>query len=79
MLLISGEFGKLVLVANLVAWPVAYFLMQRWLASFAYRIDMSAWVFVAAALGAFAIACLTVGSVAARAASTKPINALRYE
>ncbi len=79
VLLISGEFGKLVLVANLVAWPVAYFLMQRWLASFAYRIDMSVWVFVASAVCAFMIACLTVGSVAARAASTKPINALRYE
>jgi putative ABC transport system permease protein len=79
VLLISGEFGKLVLVANLVAWPVAYFLMQRWLASFAYRIDMGVGVFVAAALCAFAIACITVGSVAARAASTKPIKALRYE
>jgi putative ABC transport system permease protein len=79
VLMISGEFGKLVLVANLVAWPVAYFLMQRWLASFAYRVDMSVWVFVAAALCAFVIACLTVGSVAARAASAKPINALRYE
>ena len=79
VLLVAGEFGKLVLVANLVAWPVAYFLMQRWLASFAYRIDMSAWVFVAAALCAFVIACVTVGSVAARAASTKPIHALRCE
>ncbi len=79
VLLISGEFGKLVLIANLVAWPAAYFLMQRWLASFAYRIDMSVWVFVASAVCAFVIACVTVGSVAARAASTKPINALRYE
>jgi putative ABC transport system permease protein len=79
VLLISGEFGKLVLVANLVAWPLAYFLMQRWLASFAYRIDMSLWVFVASALGAFLIAYVTVGSVAARAATRKPINALRYE
>jgi putative ABC transport system permease protein len=79
VLLISGEFGKLVLVANLIAWPAAYFLMQRWLASFAYRIDMSLWLFVAAAACAFVIACVTVGSVAARAASAKPINALRYE
>jgi putative ABC transport system permease protein len=79
VLLLSGEFGKLVLVANLIAWPVAYFLMQRWLSSFAYRIDLSVWVFVASALCAFVIACATVGSVAARAATTKPINALRYE
>ena len=53
--------------------------MQRWLASFAYRIDMGVWVFVASALCAFVIACVTVGSVAARAAGAKPINALRYE
>jgi putative ABC transport system permease protein len=79
VILLSGEFGRLVLVANVVAWPVAYFFMQRWLSSFAYRIDMSPWTFVASAAAAFAIACLTVGSVAARAATTKPINALRYE
>jgi putative ABC transport system permease protein len=79
VLLLSSEFGKLVLVANVIAWPAAYFLMQRWLASFAYRIDMSVWVYVASALCAFVIAYLTVGSVAARAAAAKPISALRYE
>jgi putative ABC transport system permease protein len=79
VLLFSAEFGKLVLVANLLAWPISYFLMQSWLASFAYRIGLSVWVFVGAALAALAIATLTVGSVAARAASVKPVHALRYE
>jgi putative ABC transport system permease protein len=79
VLMFCGEFGRLVLVANLVAWPVAYLLMQRWLAGFAYRVDLSAWVFVGSGLAALTIACLTVGAVAGRAASTKPVNALRYE
>jgi putative ABC transport system permease protein len=53
--------------------------MQRWLESFAYRIDMSVLVFAGATLAALAVAWLTVGGVAARAASAKPIKALRYE
>jgi putative ABC transport system permease protein len=77
--LFTAEFSKLVLLANVVAWPIAYFVMQRWLASFAYRIDIGPLVFIGSALVAFAIACLTVGAVAARAANTKPIRALRYE
>jgi putative ABC transport system permease protein len=77
--LFTGEFGKLVLVANLIAWPVAYFLMQRWLENFAYRIDINAFVFVGAGLAALAAASLTVGAVAARAARTKPGMSLRYE
>jgi putative ABC transport system permease protein len=68
-----------VLLANLVAWPVAYFVMQRWLSGFAYRIDLGIWVFVGSALVALAVALLTVGAVAARAASVKPLNSLRYE
>lgn len=77
--LFTAEFNKLVLLANLIAWPLAYFAMQRWLAEFAYRIDMSLFVFAAGALVALVIAWVTVGAVAARAASTKPIEALRYE
>jgi putative ABC transport system permease protein len=79
VLMFCGEFGRLVLVANLVAWPVAYLLMQRWLSSFAYRVEMSPWIYFASALAALVIACITVGGVAARAASTKPARALRYE
>jgi putative ABC transport system permease protein len=76
---LSGEFGRLVLAANLVAWPAAYFLMQRWLSSFAYRVDMPLWVYFASAIVALVIAWLTVGVIAVRAASAKPIRALRYE
>jgi putative ABC transport system permease protein len=77
--LFTGEFSKLVLLANLAAWPVAYFVMQRWLAGFAYRVDLGPAVFLGSGLVALAVALLTVGGVAARAAGAKPLNALRYE
>jgi putative ABC transport system permease protein len=77
--LFTGEFSRLVLLANLIAWPAAYFLMERWLANFAYRIDMSVLVFAGSALFAFVVALLTVGLVSARAASVNPAYSLRYE
>jgi putative ABC transport system permease protein len=77
--LFTGEFSKLVLLANVIAWPAAYFLMDEWLANFAYRIDMSVLVFAGSAVFALAIALLTVGIVSARAASVNPIHSLRYE
>jgi putative ABC transport system permease protein len=77
--LLTAEFGVLVVVANLIAWPIAYVLMQRWLAGFAYRIELGPFVFVASGLLALAIATLTVAAVATRAARAKPVTALRYE
>jgi putative ABC transport system permease protein len=77
--LFTTEFTKLVLLASLIAWPIAYFMLRRWLDTFAYRIDMSLLVFTGATLTALAVAWLTVGGVAARAAAAKPVNALRYE
>ncbi len=73
------EFGALVLIANLLAWPVAYLAMQRWLSGFAYRIELGPFVFVASGLLALAVAALTVAAVASRAARAKPLSALRYE
>ena len=77
--LFATEFGVLVLLANVVAWPVAYFAMQRWLAGFAYRIELGPFVFVASALLALLVAMLTVALVATRAARAKPVTTLRYE
>ena len=77
--LLTTEFGALVLVANLLAWPVAYFAMHRWLAGFAYRIELGPFVFVASAVLALAVAVLTVATVATRAARAKPVTTLRYE
>ena len=77
--LFAGEFGVLVLVANVIAWPLAYVAMQRWLQSFAYRIELGPAAFVGSGLAALAVAWLTVAAVAARAARAKPVGALRYE
>jgi putative ABC transport system permease protein len=77
--LFTGEFTRLVLLASVIAWPVSYWLMQTWLESFAYRIELGPLVFACATFAALAVAWITVGGVAARAASAKPIHALRYE
>jgi putative ABC transport system permease protein len=77
--LLTWELSKLVLLANLIAWPVAWFLMRRWLENFAYRIDLGPMVFLGAAVMALLVAWVTVGALAARAATSRPILALRYE
>ena len=77
--LLTKEFSKWVLAANIIAWPVAYYAMNKWLQGFAYRIGMEFLTFVLAAIVALAIALLTVSYQAVRAAKTDPVNSLRYE
>jgi putative ABC transport system permease protein len=77
--LLSKDFVKLVLVANLIAWPVAWYAMNRWLQDFAYRINISWWVFALAGGLALLIALLTVSAQAIKAALANPVEALRYE
>ena len=77
--LLTADFSKLVLLANVVAWPIALVLMQRWLADFAYRIVLSPTIFIASALVAFLVAWVTVASIGLRAASVKPMYSLRHE
>ena len=77
--LLSRDFIKLVLLACLVATPVAYVAMQRWLEVFAHRIDLSGWIFLLAGALALATALLTVSYQAIKAALTDPVKALRYE
>ena len=79
VLLLSKEFTRLVVVALVVAAPVAYFVMHHWLEDFAYRIDLSPWIFAVAGALALAIAWVTVSYQAVRAALTDPVKALRYE
>ena len=79
VVLLSMEFAKLVLVANLIAWPVAYFAVGDWLQNFAYRVDLTWWVFALGGLLALVIALSTVAYQAIKAALANPIEALRYE
>lgn len=77
--LLTREFSKLVLLANLIAWPVAWYFMSGWLEGFAYRISMGVGVFFFAGLLAWLIAALTVGGLAAVTANTNPTLSLRHE
>ncbi len=77
--LLSKDFVKLVLIGNLIAWPVAYFAMNKWLQAFAYRIDIGWSVFALAGGLALLVALLTVSTQAIKAALANPVKALRYE
>ena len=77
--LLSKDFLRLVLIGFVVASPLAYFGMSRWLESFAYRTEISGWIFLVAGLLALAIALLTVGYQAVRAALADPVKSMRYE
>ena len=79
VILLAREFIFLVLLANLIAWPTAYYLMRDWLSGFAYQTDLNVLPFVASAIMALIIAFGTVSMQAIRAARSNPIDALRYE
>jgi putative ABC transport system permease protein len=77
--LMSKDFLLLVGVANLVSWPVSYFIMNKWLQNFAYRIDLGIWIFALAAFLALFIALLTISFQTVKAATANPVDSLRYE
>jgi putative ABC transport system permease protein len=77
--LLLWQFGKPVLWANLVAWPVAGYLMNRWLQSFAYHAPLEPLLFIGAAAVTLVIAVLTVSAHSILVARAKPVTALRYE
>lgn len=77
--LLSKDFARLVLIASLIAFPVAWWSMNKWLQSFAYRINISWWVFIVAAAVAIIIAMITVSFQAIKAAIANPIKSLRME
>ena len=77
--LLLWQFTKPVLWANLIAWPLAFWVMDHWLHGFAYRVDLPAWLFLAAAAAAVLIAWLTVATHALLAARAVPAASLRYE
>ena len=77
--LLSKDFLKLVMVAIVLAIPVSWYFMTRWLEEFEYRISISWWVFVLAGILALAIALITVSYQAIRAAVVNPVNSLRNE
>jgi putative ABC transport system permease protein len=77
--MLSKDFIKLVAVSLVVAFPVAWWIMNEWLDNFAYRIDISVWVFVMAGVCALLIALITVSFQAIKAAVANPVKSLRTE
>ena len=79
VILLSKEFAKWVLIANVIAWPVAFYIMERWLDGFAHRTVIGIPTFIVAAILAFAISILTVSFQAFKAALSDPVKSLRYQ
>jgi putative ABC transport system permease protein len=79
LLLLLKDFLKWLILANIIAWPVSYYFMNKWLQEYAYRIQMRLWIFFLSGVVALVIALLTVGFQAVKAAIANPIEALRYE
>ena len=78
-ILVMREFFKWIIIANVIAWPLAFFYSQKWLQSFAYRIDMNLWPFLSAAIITIVIAGLTMIWQIEKAVRSNPIDALKYE
>ena len=77
--LLSKEFTKWVLVANIAAWPIAYFALSKWLQSYAYSANIALWSFILSGMLALVIALITVSYQSIKAALANPVDSLRYE
>ncbi|MFC2082278.1 ABC transporter permease [Bacteroidota bacterium] len=73
------QFVKWIIIANLIAWPISYFMMESWLENFAYRVDITIWIFIISAAISLGIALITVSYQSLKAASSNPVDALKYE
>ncbi len=79
ILLLTREFAIWVLMANLIAWPVAYYIMNNWLKNFAYKVNLNWSVFILAGVIAFIIALATISIQTVKAAKANPVDSLKYE
>ena len=78
-ILLLKEFAKWVLISNVIAWPVSYLVMERWLKNFAYRTDIALWMFAASGILGLVAAILTVSFQALKASMANPVDSLKYE
>jgi putative ABC transport system permease protein len=77
--LVSKEFLLLIVIANIIAMPVAYYGMSKWLDDFAYKTELSWWIFILSILVSVAISIITIGSQTFKAAVANPVDSLRSE
>ncbi|UCF85723.1 MAG: ABC transporter permease, partial [Desulfobacteraceae bacterium] len=78
VVLLSRQFAKWIIAANLIAWPVAYLAMKNWLFNFAYRTDIPLWIFPVAGILTLLVALMTVSYQSVKAATANPADSLRY-
>jgi putative ABC transport system permease protein len=79
MFLLTKDFARLVLLANIIAWPLAWLLMNNWLKDFAYRININLWVFILAGFVTLISALITISFRSIKAALVNPVSSLRME
>ena len=79
VMLISSQFMMLLAMSNLIAWPIAYFMMRNMLSHYAYRTELSVWIFFATAVATFIIALLSICVKVIKASAANPVDSLRYE
>ncbi len=77
--LLTKDFTKWVILANIIAWPLSYFILTKWLENFAFRIEIQLWIFLLSGAMALFIAIFVVSYQTIRAATANPVKALRYE
>jgi putative ABC transport system permease protein len=77
--MLSKEIVLLLIISNIIAWPVAYFIMDEWLIDFAYKVGFNYWVYILSGLLVMLLAVISVGYKALKAAVANPIESLRYE
>lgn len=79
MLMLSKQFAKWVILANLIAWPIAYYFMNRWLQNFAYRIQIDIITFLLSGILVLVITLITVSYQSLKVSLANPVDTLRYE
>jgi putative ABC transport system permease protein len=79
VVLLTKEFVNWILLANIISWVFAYYITNRWLRAYVYRIDIGLEIFIFSAVLVFAIAILTISYQAIKSARANPVDALRYE
>ena len=79
VVMLSKQYTKWIVLGNVIAWPIVYFTMDRWMRNFAYKSGISLWSFLAAAVLVLIVALLTVSYQTLKAALTNPAESLKYE
>ena len=77
--LLTKEFSKWVIIANVIAWPLAWYAMNKWLEDFAYKVELGVWIYILARLITLSIASFTICFQAVKTAVANPVDALKYE